>query len=61
MTDVLMMPEYLLYKLCGVKAREYTNATTTGLINGKTGAFDMEIIDPNNFYWNGKRLTVEEV
>ena len=44
-TDVLMMPEYLLYKLCGVKAREYTNATTTGLINGKTGAFDMELIE----------------
>ena len=26
-TDMLMMPEYLLWKLCGVKAREYTNAT----------------------------------
>lgn len=24
-------------------------------------AFDMEIIDPNNFYWNGKRLIIEEV
>ena len=42
-TDVLMMPEYLLYKLCGVKAREYTNATTTGLVCGKTGEFDLEI------------------
>ena len=24
--DFLMIPEYLLWKLCGVKAREYTNA-----------------------------------
>ena len=23
-TDTLMIPEYLMYKLCGVKAREYT-------------------------------------
>ena len=30
-TDLLMIPEYLLYKLCAVKAREYTNATTMGL------------------------------
>lgn len=29
-TDMLMMPEYLMWKLCGVKAREYTNATTMG-------------------------------
>ena len=44
-TDVLMMPEYLLYKLCGVKAREYTNATTTGLVNGQTGEFDLELVE----------------
>ncbi len=44
-TDLLMIPEYLLYKLCGTKAREYTNATTTGLVNAKTGGFDWEIID----------------
>ena len=43
-TDMLMMPEYLLYKLCGVKAREYTNATTTGMINAQTGAFDETIL-----------------
>ena len=30
-TDFLMIPEYLLWKLCGVKAKEYTNATTTGM------------------------------
>ena len=44
-TDMLMMPEYLMWKLCGVKAREYTNATTMGMINAQTGEFDMEILD----------------
>ena len=44
-THMLMIPEYLLYKLCGVKAREYTNATTTGMINGQTGEFDPEILE----------------
>ena len=44
-TDMLMMPEYLLWKLSGVKAREYTNATTMGMIHAKTGEFDMEIVD----------------
>ena len=44
-TDFLMIPEYLLYRLTGVKAHEYTNATTTGLVNAETGAFDREIID----------------
>ena len=39
-TDMLMIPEYLMYKLCGVKAREYTNATTMGMVNGE---FDLEI------------------
>ena len=43
-TDFLMVPEYLLYKLCGVKAKEYTNATTTGMVNAKTGQFDVDII-----------------
>ena len=44
-TDMLMMPEYLMWKLCGVKAREYTNATTSGLVNAQTGEFDMEIVE----------------
>ena len=43
-TDVLMIPEYLMYKLTGSKAREYTNATTMGLVNGQTGEFDLEIV-----------------
>ena len=44
-TDLLMIPEYLMWKLCGVKAREYTNATTMGMVNAQTGEFDMEIVD----------------
>ncbi len=43
-TDFLMVPEYLMWKLAGVKAREYTNATTTGLVNAQTGEFDQEIV-----------------
>lgn len=43
-TDFLMLPEYLLWRLCGIKAKEYTNATTTGLVSAKSGEFDAEII-----------------
>ena len=43
-TDFLMMPEYLMYRLCGVKAHEYTNATTGGMVSAATGEFDPEII-----------------
>ena len=43
-TDFLLMPEYLLYKLCGAKAHEYTNATTGGMVSAETGAFDPEIV-----------------
>ncbi len=43
-TDFLMIPEYLMYKLCGVKAHEYTDATTGGMVNAETGEFDPEII-----------------
>ena len=40
----LMMPEYLMYTLCGVKSHEYTNATTGGMVNAETGEYDEEII-----------------
>ena len=43
-TDLLMLPEYLMYRLCGVKAHEYTNATTTGLVNAETGEYDRAIL-----------------
>ena len=48
-TDFLMVPEYLLYKLCGNKAKEYTNATTTGMVNAETGEFDRDIISALGF------------
>ena len=44
-TDFLMIPEYLMYRLCGVKSHEYTNATTGGMVSAQTGAFDPEIIE----------------
>ncbi|MCR4884847.1 MAG: rhamnulokinase [Clostridiales bacterium] len=44
-TDFLMMPCYLMYKLCGVKAHEYTNATTGGLVSAVTGEYDAELVD----------------
>lgn len=43
-TDFLMMPEYLMYKLTGVKKKEYTDGTTTGLVDAKSGEFDPELI-----------------
>lgn len=43
-TDFLMIPEYLMYKLTGNKKKEFTNATTTGMINHETLLFDEEII-----------------
>lgn len=43
-TGYLMMPEYLMWRLCGVKAHEYTEATTMGLVNGETGEIDREIV-----------------
>ncbi len=43
-TDFLMIPEYLLWKLCGVKAHEYTNATTTGMVSAASGEYDPDVI-----------------
>ena len=44
-TDFLMIPEYLMYKLTGNKVKEFTNATTAGLINADTLKFDEYIWD----------------
>ena len=41
----LMVPDYLHFLLTGIKKNEYTNASTTGLLNAKTREWDMEIID----------------
>ena len=48
-TDFLMIPEYLMYRLCGVKSHEYTNATTGGMVNAETGEFDPAIIQALGF------------
>ena len=39
------MPDYLAFKLTGVIKNEYTEATTTNLINAKTKNWDGEILD----------------
>ena len=44
-TDFLMIPEYLMYKLCGTKEKEFTNATTMGMVNAQTGEFDETILE----------------
>lgn len=43
-TDFLMMPEYLMYKLTDIKKKEFTHASTTGLVNAISGEFDLSII-----------------
>lgn len=40
----LMMPEYLSFRLTGKIANEYTNATTTGLVNAEEKSWDKEIL-----------------
>lgn len=44
-TDYLMVPSYFIYKLTGIKTHEYTNETTTSLLNASSKAYDLEIID----------------
>ena len=39
-----MMPDYLSYKLTGVMKNEYTNATTTGLVNAESKQWDTELL-----------------
>ncbi len=41
----LMMPDYLSFKLTGVIKNEYTEATTTNLINAETKTWDADILD----------------
>lgn len=37
---LLMVPDYLSWRLSGVMANEYTNASTTGLLDARTGEWD---------------------
>ena len=42
---MLMLPDYLNFLLTGIKKQEYTNATTTGLVNAFTHTWDREILE----------------
>lgn len=44
----LMIPDYLAFTLTGMKANEYTNASTTGLLNAHTRMWDTDILDACN-------------
>ena len=41
----LMLPDYFHFRLTGVKKQEYTNATTTGMVNAITHQWDEEILE----------------
>lgn len=43
--SMMMIPDYLHYCLTGIKASEYTNASTTQLVSPKTCDWDWELVD----------------
>ncbi len=43
--SLLFMPDYLHFRLTGVKASEYTIATTSGLVTPATGGWDWMLIE----------------
>lgn len=43
--SLLMIPDYLDLLLTGVKKQEYTNATTTGLVNAAEKKWDQDVIE----------------
>ena len=42
---LLLMPDYLQYRLCGERSCEYTNASTTQLLSLKTNSWDEELLE----------------
>ncbi len=44
-SDFLYIPEYLMYKLTGVKSHEFTEASTSGLVNKDTLEYDTYIFE----------------
>ena len=42
--SLLMVPDWLAYRLTGVKVQEYTNSTTTNLVKAGTREWDYELI-----------------
>lgn len=43
--SLLMIPDYFNYLLTGVKKQEYTNATSTGLVNAAAKEWDRELLE----------------
>ncbi len=43
--ELLMIPDYINFLLTDKLHQEYTNATTTGLVNIKSGEWDLELIE----------------
>ncbi len=44
-TDYLMIPSYFTYKLTGIKTHEYTNESTTSLINPWSKKYQISVIE----------------
>lgn len=44
-TDFLYVPSYLMYRLTGVKSHEFTDASTSGLVNARTLEYDSYITE----------------
>ena len=44
-----MLPDYFHFLLTGVKKQEYTNATTTGMVNAETHTWDEDILETLGF------------
>lgn len=48
-TDYLMIPSYFTYKLTGIKTHEYTNESTTSLINPRVGKYLSSLLEDLEF------------
>lgn len=46
--SLLLMPDYLHYRLTGVKSNEYTVATSTGLVNARSKTWDRDLLQRLN-------------
>jgi rhamnulokinase len=44
-TTLLMMPDAIIHRLSGAAACEYTDASTTGLLDARARSWDVELID----------------
>lgn len=47
--SLLMLPDFFNFKLTGIKCQEYTNSTTTGMINTELHTWDEDIINRLGF------------